>query len=121
MWKGAYGLRNLVFWGRREGLVRRRHAFAYWAILTFRALCFAPDKRLVRARVYTQMVRDGWSGRLVNASPADWRRIAMHKGSVGEFLRTFAMSYPARAEDSIMRSEQSPVVARGAQIIRSST
>lgn len=93
MWRNAYGLRNLVWWGRRAGLVRRRHAIAYGVLLATRALLFAPDHRTLRIRIYARAAIDGWKGRLRSASPSDWPAIRRWDGSVASFLDAHAMDY----------------------------
>lgn len=100
MWRNAYGLRNLLIWGRSSGLVRRRHAIVYVLLLVLRALAFARDHRVLRARIYLRMGLDGWSGRIRNASPESWSEIAGHRGSIASFLEEHRMTYdqPALAE-----------------------
>ncbi|MCB0879227.1 MAG: glycosyltransferase [Thermoleophilia bacterium] len=100
LWRNAYGLRNLLVWGRAFGIVQRRHAVAYVTLLVLRALAFARDHRVLRARIYLRMGLDGWSGRIRNASPESWSEIAGHRGSIASFLEEHRMTYdqPALAE-----------------------
>lgn len=97
MWRNAYGLRNLLIWGRRSGLVRRRHAITYVALLAFRAVAVAPNRRVLRARIYVRMGRDGWRGTIRNVAPQTWPLITEYRGSVDSFLNRYRMAYDESA------------------------
>jgi GT2 family glycosyltransferase len=108
MWRNAYGLRNLVCWGRASGFVRRRHAVAYALILSTRAALFAPDHRVLRVRIYLRMAIDGWRGRLRSAPPAQWPLIATWRGSVASFLDAHEMHHHGQAVDAVEQEQPAP-------------
>jgi hypothetical protein len=112
MWKNAYGLRNVIRWGREASLVKRRHAVAYWLLLTLRAAVFAPDHRWLRVRIYSTLALDGWRGVFRNASPGDWPSIVDAHGGVREFLDEHALSYAAPASAQIVAEHDSLVASR---------
>jgi hypothetical protein len=68
-WKQAYGLRNMIFCGRREGFLTAPRAAALASVSIARAL-LAGRPRL--ARRLAGYARDGWCGRFINLAPGDW-------------------------------------------------
>jgi GT2 family glycosyltransferase len=103
MWKHAYGLRNLIWWGRQLNVVQRRHVLVYCVLLASRAFVFGRDHRLLRVRIYVRAALDGWRGRFRNASPRDWASITNWQGSIGAFLDTNAMPYPEPARSQLVQ------------------
>jgi hypothetical protein len=78
-WKQAYGLRNMIFCGRREGFLSAPRAAALTTVPVVRAILAG---RVGLARRLARYARDGWRGRFRNVAPADWDR-----GSRAEALR----------------------------------
>jgi rhamnopyranosyl-N-acetylglucosaminyl-diphospho-decaprenol beta-1,3/1,4-galactofuranosyltransferase len=93
-WKQAYGLRNMVFCGRRGGYLTAPRAAALAAVPIARAL-LAGRPRL--ARRLARYARDGWRGRFHNLAPGDWegggRPLSYDRDVVEEVMRLS----PARA------------------------
>lgn len=104
LWRNAYGLRNLIIWGRDSGLVQRRHALAYALLLTGRAAVFGRPERIRRARAYARLALDGWRGRVRNVAPADWAGIAVARGPVADYLDRHAIDYSAPASELVERT-----------------
>jgi rhamnopyranosyl-N-acetylglucosaminyl-diphospho-decaprenol beta-1,3/1,4-galactofuranosyltransferase len=73
-WKRDYGLRNIVWCGRRDGYVTRGRVASYVLVAAVRALLFERP-RLVSLRLAARYARDGWRGRFVNLTPGDWAEI----------------------------------------------
>lgn len=71
-WRNAYGLRNLIDWGRTAGLVSARHALVYSLIFQMRALLGGGQTRFRRMAIYRLMARHGWQGRILNIPPSMW-------------------------------------------------
>jgi rhamnopyranosyl-N-acetylglucosaminyl-diphospho-decaprenol beta-1,3/1,4-galactofuranosyltransferase len=70
-WKQAYGLRNMIYCGRREGFLTGPRAAALAAVPIARALLAGRLRLAWRLAAYA---RDGWHGRFRNVAPADWDR-----------------------------------------------
>jgi GT2 family glycosyltransferase len=73
-WKRSYGLRNIVWCGRRDGYVTRGRAASYVAVAAARALLFERHT-LLSIRLTARYARDGWRGRFVNVTPRDWAEL----------------------------------------------
>ena len=65
-WKQAYGLRNMIFCGRRDGFLTGPRAAALAAVSIVRSPRAAPT--------LARYALDGWRGRFRNVPPADWPR-----------------------------------------------
>jgi rhamnopyranosyl-N-acetylglucosaminyl-diphospho-decaprenol beta-1,3/1,4-galactofuranosyltransferase len=70
-WKRSYGLRNMVWCGRRDGYVTRLRAVSYVLVAAVRTLLFE-RRRVLSLRLTARYARDGWRGRFVNVTPGDW-------------------------------------------------
>jgi rhamnopyranosyl-N-acetylglucosaminyl-diphospho-decaprenol beta-1,3/1,4-galactofuranosyltransferase len=73
-WKRSYGLRNLVWCGRRDGYVTRGRVASYVLVAAVRTLLFERH-RLLSVRLTARYARDGWRGRFVNVTPGDWAEL----------------------------------------------
>lgn len=91
LWKYAYGLRNLIDWGRRGGYIRPWHVVSWVSLYLLRSLLFERDK-LLRCRIFLMFAADGWRGRPRTVSPAVWPKLAQQR-SVSRFLDQHAMTY----------------------------
>lgn len=94
-WKHAYGLRNMIFCGRRDGFLSAPRAAALAAVPIARALLAGRPRA---ARRLARYARDGWRGRFRNVAPHDWDRpgagaLRYDQEVAGEVLRLS----PARA------------------------
>jgi rhamnopyranosyl-N-acetylglucosaminyl-diphospho-decaprenol beta-1,3/1,4-galactofuranosyltransferase len=93
-WKQAYGLRNMIFCGRRDGYLSAPRAAALAAVPIARALLAGRPRLARRLAVYA---RDGWRGRFHNLAPGDWDRgghpLRYDADTSGEVTRP----WPARA------------------------
>ncbi|HKP90873.1 MAG TPA: glycosyltransferase [Thermoleophilaceae bacterium] len=74
-WKRSYGLRNIVWCGRRDGYVTRGRAASYVLVAAIRALLFERH-RVLSVRLTARYALDGWRGRFVNVAPSDWAGLA---------------------------------------------
>ena len=73
-WKRCYGLRNIVWCGRRDGYVTRGRVLGYVLVAAVRTLLFERH-RLLSLRLTARYARDGWRGRFVNVTPGDWAEL----------------------------------------------
>jgi GT2 family glycosyltransferase len=76
-WKRNYGLRNIVWCGRRDGYVTRGRLLSYVALAAARTLLFE-SHRLRSLRLTVRYAVDGWRGRFVNLPPSMWEELATH-------------------------------------------
>jgi GT2 family glycosyltransferase len=91
MWKRAYGLRNLLFTGRRDGWFTPARAISFTAVAMLRALLSGPP-RMRAMRLTLVYARDGWRGRFRNLAPADWPGLADAPDPLG-YLSAHALEY----------------------------
>ncbi|GAC1325426.1 MAG: glycosyltransferase family 2 protein [Thermoleophilaceae bacterium] len=77
-WKRTYGLRNMVYCGRREGYVGAGQAVSYVAVAALRALLFESPRARV-AWLMALYARDGWRGRFRNLDPERWPALARER------------------------------------------
>jgi GT2 family glycosyltransferase len=75
LWKGVYGLRNVVYAGRRHGFVSAGAAVSYVALQTARAALF-DDRKLRTIYLYAMYAYDGWRGLFRNVPPGRWKELA---------------------------------------------
>jgi rhamnopyranosyl-N-acetylglucosaminyl-diphospho-decaprenol beta-1,3/1,4-galactofuranosyltransferase len=90
-WKRAYGLRNLIWTGRRDGWFTPLRALSFTAVAALRSLLSGPP-RLRALRLTIRYARDGWRGRFVNVAPADWAGLAEARDPLG-YLSARALDY----------------------------
>ena len=90
-WKRAYGLRNLIWTGRRDGWFTPLRALSFTAVAALRSLLSGPP-RLRALRLTLRYARDGWRGRFVNVAPADWPQLAGARDPLG-YLSARALDY----------------------------
>ena len=90
-WKRAYGLRNLIWTGRRDGWFTPLRALSFTAVAALRSLLSGPP-RLRALRLTLLYARDGWRGRFVNVAPADWAGLAGTRDPLG-YLSARALDY----------------------------
>jgi GT2 family glycosyltransferase len=90
-WKHLYGVRNLIWAGRRHGWMTMANALGLGVqnVLLFLAL---GERRLRLARLAALYVADGLRGRFRNVDPADWPGLA-EAGSVRGYLREHGLRY----------------------------
>ena len=74
-WKRMYGLRNILWSGRRHGFFTAARAASFVAVGALRALASGPP-RLRRLRLTLGFARDGWRGRFHNVPPDRWPELA---------------------------------------------
>jgi GT2 family glycosyltransferase len=100
-WKRAYGLRNLIWTGRRDGWFTPARAAAFTAVAAFRALLSGPPR--MRAVWLTLLyARDGWRGRFLNVPPADWPRLAEVRDPFG-YVSARALEYRSEVDTPARR------------------
>ncbi len=76
-WKRTYGLRNLLFCGRRDGYLDRPRAAAFTLVALVRALLLDAH-RLRGLRLTLAYARDGRRGVFRNVAPERWPELAEH-------------------------------------------
>jgi rhamnopyranosyl-N-acetylglucosaminyl-diphospho-decaprenol beta-1,3/1,4-galactofuranosyltransferase len=91
MWKRAYGLRNIIWTGRREGWFTPARVLAYISVAALRALLSGPP-RLRSLRLTLLYARDGWQGRFRNVPPERWPVLAGTRDPLG-YLSAHALEY----------------------------
>ena len=82
LWKGVFGIRNVVYAGRRHGFVGPLAAASYAAVQIVRAALF-DERKLRTAYLYTLYAYDGWRGLFRNPPPGRWSRLAEPHGPRG--------------------------------------
>jgi rhamnopyranosyl-N-acetylglucosaminyl-diphospho-decaprenol beta-1,3/1,4-galactofuranosyltransferase len=90
-WKRSYGLRNVVWCGRRDGYVTRARAVSYVLVAAVRTLLFERH-RWLSLRLTARYARDGWRGRFVNVAPRDWAELPRAR-SLSRTLEESALRY----------------------------
>ena len=90
-WKRAYGLRNMIFCGRREGFLTGPRATALATVSIVRAL-FSARRGVRGAQLLAIYASDGWNGRFRNVAPADWAGLAKARDPRA-YLDEHALSY----------------------------
>jgi rhamnopyranosyl-N-acetylglucosaminyl-diphospho-decaprenol beta-1,3/1,4-galactofuranosyltransferase len=100
-WKRAYGLRNLIWTGRRDGWFTPLRALSFTAVAALRSLLSGPPQ-LRALRLTLLYARDGWRGRFVNVSPADWPRLAGARDPLG-YLSARALDYRSDSDTPARR------------------
>jgi GT2 family glycosyltransferase len=103
LWKVSYGLRNIVWCGRRGGYVTRARLLSYVAVAAVRALLFG-HHRALSLRLTTRYALDGWRGEFVNVPPADWAELPQHRRPL-RALRSRALSYDRDVDEPVRRLE----------------
>jgi GT2 family glycosyltransferase len=95
-WKRAYGLRNLIWTGRRDGWFTPLRALSFTAVAALRSLLSGPPR--VRALRLTLLYAwDGWRGRFVNVAPHDWLGLADAPDPLG-YLCAHALEYRSETD-----------------------
>lgn len=108
-WKHLYGVRNLIWAGRRQGWMSVPNALGLGLqnVLLFLAL---GERRLRLAHLAALYVHDGLRGRFRNVAPGDWAALA-DAPSVRGYLRDHGLRYDAET-DSPARDAAGSSVAR---------
>jgi hypothetical protein len=99
-WKRAYGLRNIVHCGRREGFLTPARAVAFTTVAAARALVEGPP-RLRALRLTLAYASDGWRGRFLNVPPERWRDLAEHPRPRA-FIAEHALSYGSDVSSEVL-------------------
>ena len=96
-WKHLYGVRNLIFAGRRHGWMSLPNALGLGLqnVLLYLAL---GERRLTLARLAALYVADGLRGRFRNLAPADWPALAA-ASSPREHLAHHGLRYDAETDE----------------------
>src|SRR5437016_5404888 len=102
-WKLNYGLRNLIWCGRRDGYVTRGRLLSYVAVAAVRALLFQRH-RLLSLPLAVLYPRDGWRGRFVNVPPDEWAELPRHPRPL-RVLRARALRYDRDVDEPVRRLE----------------
>lgn len=76
-WKRIYGLRNMIWTGRRHGFMSLPRAVAFAGASLVRGLLFESHRRRTLVLV-ARFAADGWHGRFRNLPPARWPELADH-------------------------------------------
>jgi rhamnopyranosyl-N-acetylglucosaminyl-diphospho-decaprenol beta-1,3/1,4-galactofuranosyltransferase len=101
MWKRVYGLRNIVWTGRREGWFTPARAVAFTAVAALRALLSGPP-RLRALRLTLLYAHDGWRGRFRNLPPERWATLAHASDPLG-YLSAHALRYGVDVDSEVRR------------------
>jgi GT2 family glycosyltransferase len=98
-WKRNYGLRNIVWCGRRDGYVTRGRVLSYLVVAAVRTLLFE-SHRMRSLRLTATYALDGWRGRFLNVPPDRWAELADVRRPL-VFLREAALSYDADVDTPV--------------------
>ena len=101
MWKRAYGLRNIIWVGRRDGWFTLPRAAAFTAVAALRAL-LSGRPRLRAFRLTVRYASDGWRGRFLNITPEDWAGLAGAPDPLG-YLSAHALEYERDVDSPVRR------------------
>jgi rhamnopyranosyl-N-acetylglucosaminyl-diphospho-decaprenol beta-1,3/1,4-galactofuranosyltransferase len=93
MWKRAYGLRNIIWTGRRDGWFTPARALSFTAVAALRSLLSGPP-RLRALRLTLLYAYDGWRGRFRNLPPERWAGLAHAHDPLG-YLSAHSLRYRA--------------------------
>jgi rhamnopyranosyl-N-acetylglucosaminyl-diphospho-decaprenol beta-1,3/1,4-galactofuranosyltransferase len=100
-WKRNYGLRNLIWTGRRDGWFTPLRALSFTAVAALRSLLSGPPR--LRALLLTlTYARDGWRGRFLNVTPSDWQHVAGARDPLG-YLSARALDYSSDTDTPARR------------------
>jgi rhamnopyranosyl-N-acetylglucosaminyl-diphospho-decaprenol beta-1,3/1,4-galactofuranosyltransferase len=91
-WKRCYGLRNVVWCGRRDGYVTRARAASYALVAAVRTLLFE-RRRTLSIALTARYARDAWRGRFLNLTPADWAELLPRSRWLSRTLEENALRY----------------------------
>jgi rhamnopyranosyl-N-acetylglucosaminyl-diphospho-decaprenol beta-1,3/1,4-galactofuranosyltransferase len=98
-WKRAYGVRNIIWTGRRDGWFTPARALAFGAVAGLRSLLSGPPR--VRAlRLTLLYAYDGWRGRFRNLPPERWPGL-VGAGDPLDYLSAHSLGYPADVVDQV--------------------
>jgi rhamnopyranosyl-N-acetylglucosaminyl-diphospho-decaprenol beta-1,3/1,4-galactofuranosyltransferase len=101
MWKRAYGLRNILWCGRRDGYFNRMRALSFVAVAALRALLSGPP-RTRSLRLTLTFARDGWQGRFRNLPPERWPALGEGRKPL-RYLSRHALRYDAEVDGEVRR------------------
>jgi rhamnopyranosyl-N-acetylglucosaminyl-diphospho-decaprenol beta-1,3/1,4-galactofuranosyltransferase len=105
-WKRMYGLRNIIWSGRRHGFFSAPRAGAFVAVGAARSLLSGPP-RPRRLRLTLGFARDGWAGRFRNVPPAGWPELADVSDPFG-YLQRESLRYDEQVDTPLRRLEPQP-------------
>jgi hypothetical protein len=91
LWKGVYGLRNVVYAGRRHGFVSGPAAVSYVAVQAVRVALF-DDRKGRTAYLFALYAYDGWRGLFRNVPPGRWEGLAGERRMV-PYINRHALRY----------------------------
>lgn len=94
LWKGVYGLRNIIDGGRRIGYVSGFAALTYALLAVVRSLAF-DEARTKSPYLFALYAYDGWRGVFRNLPPSQWAALAEQRGWRGmrSYLNREALRY----------------------------
>ena len=95
-WKHLYGIRNLIWAGRRHGWMTRANALGL-AAQNVGLFLVLGERRLRLARLAALYAADGLRGRFRNVAPGDWDGLA-DAASVRGYLAAHALRYEAETD-----------------------
>jgi len=100
-WKRSYGLRNIVWCGRRDGYVTRGRVASYLAVAAVRTILFERH-RLLSLRLTLRYALDGWRGRFRNVPPPLWAELPGRRHPF-DFLEEHALRYDDDVAEPVRR------------------
>ncbi len=108
-WKGVYGVRNVIFAGRRHGFVSAGAALSYALVQAVRAALF-DDRKARTIYLYALYAYDGWRGRFRNVPPARWGGLAAVR-NLPRYLNREMLRYDEDVAQPMRRFTPRPAVA----------
>jgi rhamnopyranosyl-N-acetylglucosaminyl-diphospho-decaprenol beta-1,3/1,4-galactofuranosyltransferase len=105
-WKRMYGLRNILWSGRRHGFFDAPRALSFVAVGAVRAL-LSGRPRLRRLRLTLAFARDGWRGRFLNVPPDRWPEVGEGRDPFG-YLQRESLRYNEEADTPLRRLGPQP-------------
>ncbi|TMK62195.1 MAG: glycosyltransferase [Actinobacteria bacterium] len=102
-WKVNYGLRNMVWCGRRDGYVTFARLLSYTAVAALLALALQRPRPLA-VRLAVRYALDGWHGRFVNVPPDAWAELP-RAHSPPRALHARALAYDREVDEPVRRLE----------------
>jgi rhamnopyranosyl-N-acetylglucosaminyl-diphospho-decaprenol beta-1,3/1,4-galactofuranosyltransferase len=100
-WKRAYGLRNIIWTGRRDGWFTPGRALAFSAVAGLRSL-LSGRPRLRALRLTLLYAYDGWRGRFRNLPPERWPDL-VGAGDPVDYLSAHSLRYPSEVVHEVRR------------------
>ncbi len=101
LWKRLYGLRNLIYCGRRDGYLTAGRAASFAFVSAVRGLLFE-SHRVRTLRLTILYAGQGWRGVFRNVPPARWGEVA-HERRPAAWVQRESLGYHEPVDEPVRR------------------